>query len=295
MSSPEVWTIGRLLTWTTDFLKQNGADSPRLDAEVLLAHVRGCKRIELYTAFEETASDAVRSSFRELVKRRAQGTPVAYLVGQREFYSLPFFVDASVLIPRPETELLVIEVLDILKQSKPHAAEQWNIADMGTGSGIIAVCLAKSLPAAKITAIDVSPAALAIARRNVSHHQVDGNVQLVHSNLFAEIPNGPTFDLIASNPPYVKTSELAELSRDVREFEPHLALVAGPTGLEVFEPLIRQSAERLHAGGWLVLEIHPQLVDELKSQFARAGGWESVEAVRDLSGRFRIIKARRAG
>src|SRR3981081_1373667 len=165
----EQWTIGRLLAWTTDYLKRQGAESPRLDAEILLAAVRNCQRIQLYTSFDEPADEPTRERFRELVRRRAEGTPVAYLVGHKEFYSLSFRVSPDVLIPRPETELLVVRLLDIAK-SCPAAktgpveanAAPFTIADVGTGSGIIAICAAKHLPGARVTAIDISPAALAV-------------------------------------------------------------------------------------------------------------------------------------
>ena len=150
------------MQWTTDFLKTHGADSPRLDAEVLLAQALGCRRIELYTAFDQAPTEAQRTAFRDLVRRRAEGTPVAYLVGRREFYSLEFRVGPAVLIPRPETELLVIALLDLAKART--AAAPPRIADVGTGSGIIAVCAAKHLPACRVTAIDTSPAALATRR-----------------------------------------------------------------------------------------------------------------------------------
>src|SRR5262245_8633274 len=143
MSQSDPWTLGRLLLWTTDHLKQQGAESPRLDAELLLAYARGCQRIELYTAFNDVADDATRSTFRDLVRRRAAGEPVAYLVGKREFYSLSFRVTPDVLIPRPETELLVVRLLDLIRQA---AIAQPSIADVGTGSGIIAICAAKHLP-----------------------------------------------------------------------------------------------------------------------------------------------------
>src|SRR6266566_5105791 len=136
---PDEWTLGRLLAWTTDYLKGQGAESPRLDAEILLAAARGCQRIELYTSFDETADEATRQRFRELVRRRAEGTPVAYLVGHKEFYSLSFRVTPHVLIPRPETELLVVRLLDLAKQ-RGTASRPISIADVGTGSGIIAIC-----------------------------------------------------------------------------------------------------------------------------------------------------------
>src|SRR3954454_14077167 len=153
MPNPEdPWTIGRLLAGTVEYLGKHGADNPRLDAEVLLAEARGCKRIDLYTAFGEPATDEVRTAFRELVRRRAEGTPVAYLVGRREFYSLDFEVNSDVLIPRPETELLVIALLDDVKK-RPASEATIQIADVGTGSGILAVCAAKYAPKSLVTAI----------------------------------------------------------------------------------------------------------------------------------------------
>src|SRR5215471_3747319 len=151
MSQSEHWTIGRLLTFTTDYLQQHGSDSPRLDAEILLATARGCKRIELYTSFDQVADDNTRAAYRELVRRRAEGMPVAYLVGKREFYSLSFRVTPDVLIPRPETELLVIRLSDLAKQMETPEC-QLQIADIGTGSGIIAISAAKQLPHANLTA-----------------------------------------------------------------------------------------------------------------------------------------------
>src|SRR4051812_19568123 len=170
-TTEEPWTIGRLLSWTVDYLGRHGSENPRLDAEVLLAHARGCKLIELYTAYGEVATEETRTAFRELVKRRAEGTPVAYLVGHREFYSLDFEVNPDVLIPRPETESLVVALLDSMKQ-RATADTPLAIADVGTGSGILAICAAKFIPTAEVTAIDISPAALAIAKRNAERHKV---------------------------------------------------------------------------------------------------------------------------
>jgi len=289
MSQAENWTLGRLLVWTTDFLKRHGADSPRLDAEVLLAHVRGCERIQLYTAYEEVASEESRAAFRELVKQRSQGTPVAYLVGRREFYSLSFRVTRDVLIPRPETEFVVMEVLDLIKQ---RAEGPVRVADVGTGSGAIAVSIAKHAPHARVLAIDISEPALEVARVNIAEHQVADRVDLLHSDLLAAAPADDRFDVIASNPPYVRECEIAELARDVRDYEPHLALVAGPTGMEIFQRLIGEAARRLVSGGWLVMEIHPQLDQALRELFQRDPGWSEVGITKDLAGLPRVIKAR---
>ncbi len=217
----ETWTIGRLLQWTTDYLKQHGADSPRLDAEVLLADARGCKRIELYTAFDEPASDDLRTKFRALVKERAEGKPVAYLVGRREFYSMEFQVTPDVLIPRPETELLVVRLLDIAKERGP--SESLTIADVGTGSGVIAVAAAKWLPSARVTAIERSGKAIDVAKKNAMQHGVAERIEWLEGDLLDAAPADRMFDVIASNPPYVSEAEFARLSKSVKEFEPYEA------------------------------------------------------------------------
>jgi release factor glutamine methyltransferase len=292
MSQSETWTIGRLLTWTTDYLKQHGADSPRLDAEVLLAESRGCKRIELYTKFEEVADDVTRTKFRELVKQRAEGKPVAYLVGRREFYSLSFRVTPDVLIPRPETETLVLRLIDLFKQ-RTIAADSPQIADIGTGSGIIAICAAKHLPAASVLAVDASTAALAVARENAAAHGVADRVEFAESDLFAAIPPERRFHVIASNPPYISEQEFVTLSPTVRNFEPQTALVAGPRGTEVIERLVPQAAERLENGGWLLLEVSPMIEPAVRDIISQQGEFELASTIKDLAGLPRIVQARK--
>lgn len=285
--SPEAWTVGRLLTWTTQWLGGRGSESPRLDAEVLLAHVRGCSRILLYTAFDQVVGDAERARFRELVRRRGDGEPVAYLTGTKEFFSLPFAVSNAVLVPRPETEQLVVRVIDLFREvASPR------LVDVGTGSGAIAVTLAKHLPTASITAIDVSPEAIAVARGNAEIHGVAARIEFVESDLFANVDASRSFDAIVSNPPYVRDDEFDGLPRDVRLHEPKRALVAGPTGAEVIERLVHEAAVRLTPGGWLVVEIGP--AEEAEAAVRRAGGLEPHPTLRDLAGHPRVIQARRA-
>ncbi len=291
--SGDTWTIGRLLKWTTDFLKQRGAESPRLDAEVLLAAAKGCERIALYTSFEDEADEPLRTRFRELVKRRADGTPVAYLVGKREFYSLPFEVTPDVLIPRPETEHLVIEILDRAKELGPGKALE--IADVGTGSGIIAICAARQLPQARLTAIDISPGALEVAKRNAARHKVSERIEFLVSDLFAALPAERKFHIIASNPPYVSEAELAALAPDVRDHEPRGALVAGPKGTEVIERLIPLAAERLTPGGWLMMELSPMIEPAVRELIVQHGGFETPATVKDLAGLPRLVTARVRG
>ncbi len=286
--SDEMWTLGRLLTWTTDFLRDKGADSPRLDAEVLLAHARGCERIELYTAFEQEADEPLRLAFRELVQRRAAGTPVAYLVGHREFFSLSFEVTPDVLIPRPETELLVVRALDLAK-SMPERTDL-KIADVGTGSGILAVCCAKHLPVSQVTAIDVSQAALDVAQRNAATHEVGGQVDFVCSNLFDDCP-AADYDLIVSNPPYVASAEMAGLDATVGDHEPHLALDGGEQGTEIIERLIPQAAQRLRPGGWLLMEVSPNNAQHVEQLIDGADGLGLRETLVDLAGLARVVQA----
>jgi len=294
MSEAETWTVGRLLNWTTQYLKDRGADSPRLDAEILLAEARSCRRIELYTSFEEVPAEATRAQFRELVKRRAEGMPVAYLVGRREFYSLPFRVTPDVLIPRPETELLVVRLLDLLaERAAPDAGSQTlHVADVGTGSGIIAVCAARS-QRCQVTAIDISPAALAIARENATTHGVTECIEFVTGDLLAALPAAAKFDFIASNPPYISEPEFAQLARDVRDFEPRGALVAGPQGTEVIARLIPQAAERLNSGGWLLTEISPMIEAEVRRLIAAESRLALGPTIKDLAGHARVVQARR--
>ena len=288
----EQWTIGRLLQWTSDYLKQHGAESPRLEAEVLLAHARGCKRVELYTSFDEPADDALRTKFRALVKRRAEGVPFAYLVGKREFYSLDFRVTPDVLIPRPETEFLVIALLDLIKEL-PADEEPIEVADVGTGSGIIAVSVAKHAPRVRVTAVDRSAAALAIARENAERHGTGERVEFLESDLLAAVPAERKFACIASNPPYVSESEYEALSPEVREHEPREALVAGPSGTEVIERLLPQAAQCLQPGGALLLEISPMLQQRVEELVAASGSWQLSPTVKDLAGHARVICATR--
>ena len=286
----DVWTVGRLLTWTTDWLASRDSESPRLDAEVLLAHVRGCPRIALYTAFDTAVNDDQRAHFRGLVKRRGEGEPVAYLVGNREFFSLSFGVSPAVLVPRPETEGLVVRVLDLYKAAGP-AGERLRIVDVGTGSGAIVVTLAKRLPQVAFFATDIAPAALAVARENAARHGVAQRIEFVECDLLSDPRLAGPWDVIVSNPPYVREDEFATLPRDVRDHEPRTALVSGPTGVEVIGRLAAVAAEQLVPGGWLVVEIGPaQAAEEI---IAAQSGLSLEPTLKDMAGLPRIVQARR--
>jgi len=291
MAEAETWTVGRLLQWTTDYLGRHGSESARLDAEVLLAQALNCRRIELYTAYDTVPGDDVRTAFRDLVRRRAEGTPVAHLVGRREFYSLSFRVTADVLIPRPETEFVVIALLDLARQ-RPAEAEL-AVCDVGTGSGILAVCAAKYLPNSRVVAVDLSPAALEVARSNAAAHGVDDRVEFLESDLLGAVPADRRFDFIVSNPPYVSEAEMESVARDVRQFEPKMALVAGPKGTEVIESLVAQAAQRLLPGGCLLVEVSPMIHDAVLRLLESDGRWDLLPTVKDLARLPRVVQARR--
>ena len=292
MTQTESWTVGRLLTWTTDYLKRSGSESPRLDAEVLLAAARKCERIMLYTAFQDIVPDDVRAEFRELVKRRAAGVPVAYLVGRKEFFSLIFRVSPDVLVPRPETEYVVLAALDALKQ-RPAGSPPPCIADVGTGSGAIAVAIAKHAPNCCLVATDISPAALAIARQNALDHGVADRMDFFEGDLLSMTPAENQWDIIASNPPYIGEQETGTLAENVLKHEPRIALFGGPTGTEIIARLIPQAATRLRLGGRLILEVSPLIAAQVASLIAADGHFEQATITKDLAGLERVITARR--
>jgi len=286
MTAVETWTVNRLLAWTREFFKKKGIEKPQLEAEILLAHAMNIKRIELYTAYETEPTEAQRTLFRDFVKRRGSGEPSAYLTGSREFYSLRFKVDRNVLIPRPETEDLVLQTLDTLNTYTNKNAPI--IADVGTGSGIIAITLAKNLPkpltAATIIAVDISAEALNVARHNAETHGVTDRIEFRQSDLLAQVSE--TLDIIVSNPPYISQSEFESLPTDVKDFEPKTALLAGTKGTDVIERLIPQSAARLRSKGHLLLEVSPMIADSVAKLMH---GWDNVQIVQDSAGRPRMV------
>jgi release factor glutamine methyltransferase len=285
----ETWTLGRLLDWTTQYLKEKQAETPRLDAEVLLANTVGCSRIQLYTRFDEPASEAIRGKYRELVKKRIEGCPVAYLVGYKEFYSLRFAVTPSVLIPRPETEILVMEAIRL---ARPMTAPQ--ILDIGTGSGAIAIALAKHLPQAQITATDLSEEALTVARQNAQTLGLAERIRFLQGNLFEPVSPSDHFDLIVSNPPYVASEEWNSLPVSVAKFEPRLALHGGLAGLEVITKLLPEARMKLSPNGYLLLEIGAGQANQVSDLLTAKEGWRGASVIPDHASLPRVVRAQAA-
>lgn len=289
MKSSEPWTIGRLVNWTKDYLARQGSDSARLDTEVLLARALACQRIDLYTRFDEPVGDDVLVRFRGFVRRRAQGEPVAYLAGRKEFFSLAFQVTPAVMIPRPESELVVAEALDQAAHYDPLV-----VVDVGTGSGNIAVALAANCERARVLATDVSAEALAVARgnaqRNEEAHRIEfleGDVlePILHSDLRGHV------HLVLSNPPYIPAEQIQTLVVGVRQFEPRIALDGGPDGLAVVRRLIAQAPEVLVVGGQLVVEIGSAQEASVRGLLGEDGRFEVYPTVHDGAGHPRVIRA----
>ncbi len=283
-SASESWTVRRILDWTTAHLTKHGSDSPRLDAEVLLAFARNCERIRLYTNYQDEVTEPQRTLMRSLVQRRAKAEPVAYLVGKREFFGLDFLVDRNVLVPRPDTETLVMELVD---EAQKIASP--SILDLCTGSGCIAIATAAHYSKASFLATDISAAALEIARKNAETNRVSDKIQFLQSDCFAEIPADTAFDMIVSNPPYIPDAEIELLEADVRQHEPRLALSGGADGLDFYRRIIQEAPSYLKEAGTLMLEFSPEQESALKELFETSGKYTDVRVKADLAGRARVI------
>jgi release factor glutamine methyltransferase len=282
--APEVWTPLKLLAWTQGYFSRTGVDAPRLTAELLLAHALGCDRVRLYLDFDKPLGPEELARYRELVKRRGEGEPTAYLTGAKEFYGHAFRVDPRALIPRPETELLVEAALEALP-------EEGTALDLCTGTGCVAIALALARPRAAVTAVDLSVEALALARENAA--RLAAPVTLLEGDLFAPVPAGARFDAVTANPPYVPAGELPGLARELRR-EPRLALDGGPDGLAVLRRLVRDAPPFLRPGGTLLLEMHESHADPLPA-LCREAGFARAEVRRDLAGLPRLVVARAMG
>jgi release factor glutamine methyltransferase len=272
-------TLGEVLRRSTEYLERKGVDSPRPDAERLLAHALGLTRIELYTEFDRPLDDAELAAARALVERRGAREPLAYVLGEWGFRRLVLKTDRRALVPRPETEVLVDRALELL-----DGAPEPRVLDVGTGTGAIALALVQERPGVRVTGLDVSAEALDLARENMQRAGLD--VELVHGDLRAGLPGAP-YDLVASNPPYVEPDELESLAPEVRDYEPRIALV----GERLPELVARAAHAALVPGGAFVMEVHSAhgartlaLLDEL--------GFVETRLTPDLSGRDRVVEGR---
>ncbi len=268
------------LTSAIDRLAAAHVGSPRMNAELLLMFTLGCDRAYLFAHPERELTVEEQARYEEALNQRARGVPAQYITGHQEFWGMDFIVTPAVLIPRPETEHVIETVLKLSRESNHEGRASspgglHRIIDVGTGSGCIALALAKELPQAVIHATDISPAALEIARANAARHQLENRIHFHQTDLLQGLDPGK-FDFVVSNPPYVGDSEEDQVQLEVRKFEPRTAVFAGPTGLEVIERLIPQARTALKPGGWLVMEISGTIADRVKHHAERmASSWKS--------------------
>lgn len=286
-STPVRWTTRKLLAWTTENFEKKGIDSPRLSAEMLLAHVLGVQRIKLFMDADRPASDLERAAFRELVERAFKHEPVDYLVGHAPFFSLLFKVTPAVLIPRPSTETVVEHVIQHCRRTPGFRAPV--IADICTGSGIIAIALAKQIEGCHVIATDISEDALAIAKENAMAHGVTDRIEFRQGNLLDALKSDRVRYLV-SNPPYISDAEFADVLPNVKDYEPHLALRGGPDGLRFIRTLIADAKNHIERPGQLVLEI----ADSQKTiavELAQQAGLENPNVLADHEGLPRVLVA----
>lgn len=271
------WTILKLLDWTTAYFTEHGVPNPRLDSELLLSDILSLKRIDLYLNFEKPVAAADLARFKTYVQRRSKREPLQYILGHTDFFGRHFEVTPDVLIPRPETEQLVARALEWL-DAHPQATR---VLDFGTGSGCIAITLALERPALQVTALDVSEAALEVARGNIE--------KLGATRVILSTANDKCFDLLISNPPYIPSTEIADLQAEVSRFEPHLALFGGKDGLSFYRQLLQDAPSQLSPGGALALEIGADQGNAILDIATAVGKWQTPKRYNDLSGVERIM------
>ena len=290
------WTIADILSWTQGHFKKLRPDSPRLDAELLLAFVLDCPRLELYIRADQPLNEKERGAYRELVQQRAAGCPIAYLTGEKEFWSLTLEVNKNTLIPRPDTETLVENAVEqIRKRQHRHPDSSCLIAELGTGTGAIPLAICAELKNLHIIAVDCSTDVLELAARNLQRHEAllsprNNRIELVESNLFSNINPSAKLDFIVSNPPYIPSGDIASLQVDVAQYEPHTALDGGPDGLSFYRYLLDTAPSLLATEGEMMLEIGFDQQAELKLLLQDFPLWTSSAFLPDLQGNDRVWK-----
>jgi release factor glutamine methyltransferase len=286
---PDTWTVRKLIAWAADYLAGYGVESPRLSGELLLARALGRDRLGLYLAMDQPLTPDELAAFKELIKRRREHEPVAYILGGREFWGLELGVGPGVLVPRPETELLVERGLEALAEAPAP-----RILDLCTGSGCVALALALERPDAEVAAVDASAEALEAARANARRLGLGERVEFRQGDLYGPLAAGGSFyDLITANPPYVTEAEWEGLPRQITGHEPRSALVAGPEGLEVTRRIIAGARAFLRPLGWLMVELGAGQAAEATEAARAAGVFQSVETAPDLAGVERVLCCQR--
>jgi release factor glutamine methyltransferase len=280
----ERWTVLKVIQWTTEHFQKKGLDNPRLESEVLLAHLLGIDRMGLYLNYDRPLKEEERTAYREMIQRRTAGEPSAYIVGYKEFWSMRFTVSPECVIPRPETEHLVEEAVRIGKELPPPL----RALEIGCGCGAVAIALAKELEQAQIVATEISPNTLSLAQQNADVHGVGERIHFVVGDLFA--PGEEPFSLICSNPPYVPTAEILQLAPEVKDYEPLTALDGGKDGLSFFRRIGEGASAFLVQGGWLLLEMGKGQASQVAA-ILQEQGFANIDLIADYAGVRRVIKA----
>ncbi len=282
----KTWRVIDLIEWTTEYFERHEVPTPRLDAELLLGHLLQKSRLQLYLSFEMPVFPEALSKFRELIKKRIAHTPVSYLTNHKEFMALDFYVDPRVLIPRPETEILVEAVLQ-------HQKEPCRFVDIGTGCGAIAISFGRHRPDWELIATDFSTEALEVAQQNALTHNCADRLTFLQGDLFEplqQLPN-PCFDWIASNPPYVSLDDASTLPPDVRKYEPEIALFAGVDGLEIIRRIVTEAPQFLNPQGKLILEIGHNQSHTVQDLISAQPAYKRCEVIKDYAGIERVVLA----
>ncbi len=300
MNAKKVWTIKDVLLWTSEYFKKNDIQSAQLNAEMIIAKVLNCSRMELYLKYDKPLNLIKRKEIRNLVKKRATHYPIQYLLGETEFYGYKFLVDEGVMIPRPETEILIDSIISYIKKTDKN---NWNILDIGTGTGIIPISISKYFKNKEINmqflAIDISDAALENAKKNIELHNIK-NIKLIKSNLFENVSaslaysdwSGTSrnwlFDIIISNPPYISDKEFEDLQKEVKDFEPKLALFGGEKGLTYYKKILQNAENFLNKKGKIFLEIGADQkfdIEKIIHQF----NYKLIDSTKDYNDLYRVL------
>jgi release factor glutamine methyltransferase len=290
------WTIKDLLEVTSSYLQEKGVDSPRLSAEVLLAYQLRVDRVGLYLNLDKPLHEREVAGYRELIKRRLNREPIQYMTGIQEFWSLDFAVSPQVLIPRPETELLVEQIVSLHDEERLTKSKNLRILDLGTGCGVLAVTLAREFERASVWASDVSAEALAIAKINAKKHGVEDRIEFLLSDMWqALIDSFLVFDVIVSNPPYIASNQISSLAPEVRDHEPRSALDGGEQGMHFIKEIIKEAPEYLDAGGWIFLEMDPEQTTIAMELMDKNDDYVERRRIKDYSGHYRVVMAQKRG
>ena len=282
--------VQQLLKSAAVTLADSGVESSTLEAELLLRDCLGKTRSGLYLSLDQQIDETIEKKYRDFLDRRCLREPLQYILGSCEFWSLDFSVTPDVLIPRPETEFLLEQVLSVTGREEGFSPQK--ILDLCTGSGIIAVVLAREFCTASILAVDCSPKALAVAGKNINFHRVDQRINLLCSDLLSGLTRNSMFDIIVCNPPYVKLYDISGLEPEVRDWEPKLALSGGVSGMDIIGKICTQASSHLHRGGWLFVEIGADLEETVLGVFRSSGRYEQVRVVKDWAGNPRVLQAK---